>query len=343
MKTIYIHIGSPKTGSSAIQAFLSKNYNLLLGAGFYYPQVGRGYRDGKFNLVNPAVWMNGNVLNNLSQLKALLKKFNGLKAQNLILSDECLFLNGSNQWYTSDVRKHLNDYNVRLIVYLRPAPDYLAGIWQERIKYNATETLDAALKKDVYLKCLNDLKHLIVKVKKENVNLRIYTSKKLHRECSVFDFAKTIKLTKYVINSAKDNKSLDRGTANRVLYFNRLAQLTINDQSKLYEYFTNHSDKSTPIVNSIPKETYKSIALKHSKIEGQIGKLLFGKNLFERDDFTNKFVRVTEDLGFIFRGKAWIMAKFFSKLIPLNFKNIRRSKERKNLKTKPRKTLQAEN
>ena len=128
MKTIYIHIGSPKTGSSAIQAFLSKNYNLLLGAGFYYPQVGRGYRDGKFNLVNPAVWMNGNVLNNLSQLKALLKKFNGLKAQNLILSDECLFLNGSNQWYASDVRKHLNDYNVRLIVYLRPAPDYLAGI-----------------------------------------------------------------------------------------------------------------------------------------------------------------------------------------------------------------------
>lgn len=38
MKKIYIHIGSPKTGSTAIQNFLSQNYNHLLSKGVLYPK-----------------------------------------------------------------------------------------------------------------------------------------------------------------------------------------------------------------------------------------------------------------------------------------------------------------
>ena len=38
MKTLYIHIGTPKTGSSAIQAFLSQNREVLTQKGFCYPK-----------------------------------------------------------------------------------------------------------------------------------------------------------------------------------------------------------------------------------------------------------------------------------------------------------------
>ena len=40
MAKIYIHIGPPKTGSSALQTFLSKNIDVLREKGFLYPEIG---------------------------------------------------------------------------------------------------------------------------------------------------------------------------------------------------------------------------------------------------------------------------------------------------------------
>lgn len=37
MKKIYLHIGTAKTGSSALQAFFYKNAKLLEDNGIYYP------------------------------------------------------------------------------------------------------------------------------------------------------------------------------------------------------------------------------------------------------------------------------------------------------------------
>lgn len=37
MKTLYIHVGTSKTGSTALQTFCAKNRKILETNGFYYP------------------------------------------------------------------------------------------------------------------------------------------------------------------------------------------------------------------------------------------------------------------------------------------------------------------
>ena len=40
MSTVYIHVGTPKTGTSAIQVFFTKNRKLLKEKGVCYPNLG---------------------------------------------------------------------------------------------------------------------------------------------------------------------------------------------------------------------------------------------------------------------------------------------------------------
>ena len=40
MPKIFIHIGPPKTGSSALQTFFTKNISVLREKGFLYPEIG---------------------------------------------------------------------------------------------------------------------------------------------------------------------------------------------------------------------------------------------------------------------------------------------------------------
>jgi hypothetical protein len=313
MKKIFIHIGTPKTGTTAIQKFLSENYKKLLNAGYYYPIVGRGYRNNTRNISNPEIWMNGTVLKDLSSFKALLKKFDTLKSKNLILSDECLFMKGSNDWYGEDIKKLLNNYEIKLIVYLRPAPDYLCGLWQESVKYRYTLTLEESIAKSNYYEELHTLKNLMCMIKRENVLIRIYDKKKLFKHNSVYDFAQSIKLVspeKYIISSDKINTSLDRVSANKILFFNKIARLPPDDNSKLYKYITDSSNKGVSVLNSMPKKLHSSINKKYADIEEEITSKFFrGEKLFEDSDYT--YVSVSDELDILFRLKATLVACLF--------------------------------
>ena len=45
MSTVYIHVGTPKTGTSAIQVFFTKNRKLLKEKGVCYPNLGFDFPD----------------------------------------------------------------------------------------------------------------------------------------------------------------------------------------------------------------------------------------------------------------------------------------------------------
>ena len=49
MSTVYIHVGTPKTGTSAIQVFFTKNRKLLKEKGVCYPDLGFDFPGIKSN------------------------------------------------------------------------------------------------------------------------------------------------------------------------------------------------------------------------------------------------------------------------------------------------------
>jgi hypothetical protein len=151
MKTLYLHIGTPKTASTAIQKFCRNNRILLAQKNFYYPKS--LYKYPKIGFHRNAHFIFGKIHDEeghrlKEQEDALFEK--GLsqisqsfaKYDNVILSDEGL-------WYASGyikkktwnrLKNHAKKYGytIRLIVYLRRQDQYLMSRWNQRIKQNTT-------------------------------------------------------------------------------------------------------------------------------------------------------------------------------------------------------------
>ena len=139
-KKIYIHIGTPKTGSTSIQRYLTSHQKNLHDQGLYYPIAGRAYREDqtKINCLKSEqadifICINGDIVRSSETLHPILSNFNEQKAGSMLLSEECLFLGSALAHSLKDrhVWRLLSDYDVQVIVYLRPAIEYLCSLWAE--------------------------------------------------------------------------------------------------------------------------------------------------------------------------------------------------------------------
>ena len=145
--TVYLHIGTPKTGSTSIQNFLYDNRDLLVEKGVFYPDMGFDYR----NIVHS---VNGHFLmnlhpNNKKCEKGYTKTYDegfeklyqmGEEHDKILLSEEKLWY-----WYRSDgpfegfwreLKENLSshDMDCRIIVYLRRQDSFMQSLWSQRIK-----------------------------------------------------------------------------------------------------------------------------------------------------------------------------------------------------------------
>jgi hypothetical protein len=149
MKTLYLHIGCPKTATSSIQKFLKGNREALKKYGYCFPAS--PYRYSHINTGRNAHFMTINKkqsdeFRDFDKEKKILKKgldtitknFEGF--DNIILSDESL-------WRVScysrrDVFPYIIEdsqkkgYEVKVIVYLRRQDELLISLWNQRIKRN---------------------------------------------------------------------------------------------------------------------------------------------------------------------------------------------------------------
>ena len=145
MKTLYLHIGTPKTASTAIQSFCGANQEILNSHGYDYPDLGVRYPYIRWQ--RNAHFLVGDLrgkerdLEKEEQLVAecfqkIYQSFQ--KYDNVVLSEERIWLEGIKskekiwKWIDRELKKGI--FSVKVIVYLRRQDEFIYSRWNQQIK-----------------------------------------------------------------------------------------------------------------------------------------------------------------------------------------------------------------
>ena len=132
---LYLHIGLPKTGSTAIQRFFKVNRDALEERGVLYPLSGRPKKPGS-STDSPRLNHHPLALEILSPPEdvrdsawpELLAELRGAKEDVALVSSEVFdYLRADSQF--AAVRSHLQGLDVKVIVYVRRQDEYLASYY----------------------------------------------------------------------------------------------------------------------------------------------------------------------------------------------------------------------
>ncbi len=229
MKTLYIHIGTPKTGSSAIQAFLSQNREVLTQKGFCYPKFPFHYdyvsknRNGYFLRAKKLENRQSDFEEGIEMLRKAFEEYS-----NVILSEEGIWYENF-KWHQQlfDVMQE-KGYQVKIIVYLRRQDDYVVSRWNQFVKsysykYKHRDTDDGIWEnflkrelKDSRLNYFTTLKKLEDIYGEGNILVRRYDRNYFTKGSVISDFLQTVGLERtdeYTEAQLVVNPSLSPNTA----------------------------------------------------------------------------------------------------------------------------------
>ncbi len=130
-KTIYLHIGAHKTGTSAIQEFLSINREVLRQKGYLYP----GQKSACYDLSNELLTKTfSEIINDTdSPVKKYLKEIQQSECNNVMLSSEG-FIKLSEKDVVTFQKILPEEYSVKIIVYVRRQDDKLESDYNQLVK-----------------------------------------------------------------------------------------------------------------------------------------------------------------------------------------------------------------
>ena len=131
---LYLHIGTPKTGTSAIQSFLYQNYDALRAEGILYPKsIIQSAADPKQQSLFAAVQAGNR--RDFIRLIQLLASESDEKAT-VTVSSEGFYHHTNSLTETSWELIRILDllYDMRIIVFLRPQADFIESLYRQYIK-----------------------------------------------------------------------------------------------------------------------------------------------------------------------------------------------------------------
>ena len=231
MATLYLHIGTPKTGTTAIQNFLPLNRKLLEEQGFCYPDFGyryngvNKYRNAHFlvhrksspseSVAETRKAEDERFFEGLDRIKELSKIY-----PNIIMSDENIwngYINRENFWQTLNCALSERGIDLRVIVYLRRQDLVVESYYAQRVKIKVNDSFQDYLdSEDIdYFKLdyYSQLKEIEQSVGKENIIVRVYEKKQFEGNGNtlISDFLKVLGLEldeRYVSSDIVVNTSL---------------------------------------------------------------------------------------------------------------------------------------
>lgn len=270
MTKLILHVGAPKTGTSALQSAFARNVDNLRHAGFIYPEMsnsdmakrghvtsGNGVGLAKF--LNPGIAYNGAE----EPIERVLDEAVNSGA-NLLYSSEVM---GS---FRPAVMRTLNEMTVergmqiQAVMYVRAPTDHAVSAYRQFVKHGYTESLEHYVKNDYKLPYGPILQRLKNSLPKEAIIVRNYDScsKSLFQ-----DFLKNILFindhSSFEMPSKKVNRSL---TGTEISVLRTLNKILDNSQSaaKIGRILVNNDPSSSynlrasPLVIDIMQERYSA-------------------------------------------------------------------------------------
>lgn len=213
MATLYLHIGTPKTGTSFMQTFLREHNDLIGKQGYVYPNLGMKFpgigkaRNGHFLIVKgeTAETIYSSAIEKLTALAA--------EYENVILSEEGLWNNDFNiARFVKDMKAL--DVKVKILVYLRRQDLYLQSQWAQNVKESMTKDFYTfAQETKIRMNYYEQLCVLREIVGQENMLVRVYEKQQFSgvRKNLLSDFFETVGLTlgdEFVVEKEVKNPSL---------------------------------------------------------------------------------------------------------------------------------------
>jgi hypothetical protein len=186
-KTLFLHIGLQKTGTTSIQTFLTQNQSLLADHGFVYPdphKVRIGLDDinhGHLSMCLTGYWRETGYQLNREEAWGELRDLYFETDGHLLISHEGL---STPQMlpHLPFIRKMLGDLNVKIVLYLRRQDIFVQSVYKERLKADETREFQQAFEQGDYPRLLqfySILEHWQKCVGRNNVIVRPYESGQL--------------------------------------------------------------------------------------------------------------------------------------------------------------------
>jgi hypothetical protein len=267
MSTLYLHIGTPKTGTSAIQYFMAANRKILNSIGYCYPDLGIDF---------PGIGENRNahflVYKIYDQKKRLVEKEKELVEEtlnkivkiaeeypNIILSDEGIWNGASKKKdFWAELKNQLDQRNINLkvIVYLRRQDLLIQSFWAQQVKEISTVSfkryIDDKKYKEFDLDYYGHIDHIAQAAGQENLIVRVYESSQFSGEAHtiVSDFMETIGL-EFTTEYCNTDKVYNLSLTGRCLEVKRLLNYMPEFQSKL--------NFSVPLLTQVQKNQEHTI------------------------------------------------------------------------------------
>lgn len=141
MKTVYLHIGTPKTGTTSLQKVLGANRDAMLAHGYYFPKTGILSSTQGHHMLAWAIQggnrkvevLRGEKLELDNVWSKLLAEIESVDAENIILSTE-YFTHLIDHSQIELVRKNLLNYKVKIVLCLRRQDQYMLSSYAEAVK-----------------------------------------------------------------------------------------------------------------------------------------------------------------------------------------------------------------
>lgn len=208
-KTVYLHVGSPKTGTTSLQEFLARNTASLAEQGFFVPphNIGdSGHHELPLSLIKDICdsWYDGwPKISRRSEVVwgELIERINKSECPNVIISSE-MFHDIPNHPYSQKIGERIKgslyEYDVRTIAYIRPVDKYINSIYRQDLENRNSFT---SLTKSAQYYKEQRLVHLYPSAwldfysslfGKESLTVRKYDRSEFRNGSIIFDFIDTL-------------------------------------------------------------------------------------------------------------------------------------------------------